>query len=181
MQVKIFESSIALETLLILDLHSQNYDYRFRIDSGELAIVIASSLATWISGKHQSVGLKINGVDTPTNREARYLPPRKGQAQLIRILETLARAEMAETASLESVIQQQRSQLSWGATLIVITGQIGQAMLDELHQARRAGQTALLVLAGPVGYNQEMARRAAILGIPVLDIANERGLDIWRK
>lgn len=182
MQVKLFESSIALETLLILDLQNVDYDYRNRIDSGELAIVIAASLAAWIAGKHQSVGIKINGLDAPTSGEPQYLPPRKGQAQLIRILETLARAEMCETATtLEAQIQHQRCQLPWGTTLIVISGQVGQPVLDELHQARRAGQNALLILAGPVGYSQEISHRAAVLGIPVVGIASERELDIWRK
>ena len=181
MQVKLFEASISLETLIILDLETQNYDYHSRIDSGELAIVIAASLATWIAGKHQTVGLKINGLDTPSGGEPQYLPPRKGQAHLIRILETLARAKMTEATSLGSLIQQQRSQLPWGTTLIVISGQAGQPVLNELHQARRAGQNALLILAGPVGYSQEITRQAALLGIPVVGIANERELDIWRK
>jgi len=143
--------------------------------------VIAASLAAWISGKHQTVGLKINGLDAPTGGEPQGLPPRKGQAHLVRILETLARAEMSEAASLGSLIQQQRCQLPWGTTLIVISGQAGQPVLDELHQARRAGQNALLILAGPVGYSLEINRRAALLGIPVVGIASEHDLDIWRK
>jgi hypothetical protein len=79
------------------------------------------------------------------------------------------------------MVQQQRYHLSWGTTLIVITGQVSDALLDELYQARRAGQNTVLILAGPVGHVQEITRRAAPFSIPIICIAKESDLDIWRK
>jgi uncharacterized protein (DUF58 family) len=182
LQVKLFEPSIALETLIFLDLNSEDYHYRQRIDSTELAIIIAASVAAWIAGKNQTVGLKVNGRDPlMTDSLPQYIPPRKGQAHLMRILETLARVQMTEASSLAMMVQQQRYHLSWGTTLIVITGQVSDALLDELYQARRAGQNTVLILAGPVGHVQEITRRAAPFGIPIVCIAKERDLDIWRK
>src|SRR5215208_2335653 len=55
LQVKVFEPSIALETCIILNLHAEDYYYRSRIDSTELAIVIAASISNWIVNKKQMV------------------------------------------------------------------------------------------------------------------------------
>ena len=63
LQTKLFEPSIALETVLFLNLNSEEYHYKFRYDASELAIVVAASLANWIIGQKQSVGLVVNGSD----------------------------------------------------------------------------------------------------------------------
>jgi len=88
---------------------------------------------------------------------------------------------MTHETSLPEILQHERYQLPWGTTLIVITGQAGADLLDELYQARRAGQNALLILAGPVANPKEITQRASHFGIPVVSIASERDLDIWRK
>ena len=182
LQVKQFEASIALETFIFLDLDSAAYPQRGRIDSTELAIVIAASLASWISAKHQTVGLKVNGRDRLVDSgQPLTLPPNKGQSHLMRILETLARVEITEASSLQTLVQQQRYHLPWGTTLIIITGQATQGLLDELYQARRSGQDTLLILAGSSSYDREITRRAARFGIPLVSITHERDLDIWRK
>lgn len=183
LQVKIFEPSIALETLIFLDLNSENYYYRRRGESTELAIVIAASLAAWIAGKQQTVGIKINGRDPlAADGIPQYLPPRKGQAQLMRMLEILARIQSVTEPSFIDIVRQQRHHLSWGTTLMVITGQAEDALLDELYQARRAGQNVSLILAGPATSSARNAiYRAAHFGIPTIDIRDERGLDIWRQ
>ena len=182
LQVKLFEPSISLETLIFLNLNAEDYHYRSRIDATELAIVIAASVANWVAGKRQTVGLQVNGLD-PLKPESAppTLPPRKGQAHLMRMLDLLARIEMTKETSLTSLLQRERYQLPWGTTLIVITGQAGNDLLDELYQARRAGQNALLILAGPVVNEQEILLRAGYFGIPVVPILNEHGLDLWRK
>jgi uncharacterized protein (DUF58 family) len=186
LQVKQFEPSISLETFICLDLNAADYPQRSRIDASELAIVIAASLAAWITAQHQTVGLLVNGQDPLVSADLpaslpHPLPANKGQAHLMRILEVLARVEITENSDLTALVQRQRYHLPWGTTLIVITGQASQPLLDELFQARRAGQDTLLILSGPSAYDPELARRAAHYGIPLVCIANERELDIWRR
>jgi uncharacterized protein (DUF58 family) len=182
LQVKLFEPAISLETLIFLNLNTEDYHYRSRIDSTELAIVIAASMAAWVAGKRQTVGLTVNGLDPlkPDNAP-QAIPPRKGQAHLMHILDILARIEVTEKSPLTDILRHERYHLSWGTTLIVITGQANDDLLDELYQSRRAGQNALLILAGPITNEQEITQRANHFGIPVVPILNERGLDIWRK
>jgi len=177
-----FEPTIELESMIVLDLDPNHYPYRQQIDSTELAIVVAASLASWISAKKQEVGLIVSGRDPSTSDgQPQSLSPRKGQAHLMRILEILARAVMAEMGELAEVIQQERVRLAWGTSLIIITGQVSDPLLNELYQSRRAGLEVLVILAGRVGQIAEITQRAAHFGIPVISIANEKDLEIWQK
>jgi uncharacterized protein (DUF58 family) len=182
LQVKLFEPSIALETCVILNLNSEDYYYRSRVDSTELAIVIAASISNWIVDKRQMVGIMVNGRDQLTaDGRPQPIPARKGKRHLMRLLETLARVEITENSALVPLIQEQRYQLAWGTTLIVITGRAGDELLDELYQARRWGQNAVLILAGREASDESIRRRAKILGIRVFFIATEPGLNIWMQ
>jgi uncharacterized protein (DUF58 family) len=182
LQVKVFEPSIALETFIVLNLNAEDYYYRSRVDSTELAIVIAASMANWIVGKKQMIGLMVNGRD-PLARDGRPqpIPPGKGKPHLMRLLETLARAEITENSALVPLVQRQRYQLAWGTTLIMITGKASEELLDELYQARRWGQNAVLILAGREVFSEAIRRRAKTFGIPVFSIATESDLKIWMR
>jgi len=182
LQVKLFEPSIALETCVILNLNTEDYYYRSRIDSTELAIVIAASISNWIIDKKQVVGMLVNGHDPLTaDGKPQTIPPRKGKHHLMRLLETLARVEMIDNSAFGPLIQQQRYQLAWGTTLIVITGSVGDELLHELYQARRWGQNAILILAGRDAADEAIRRRAKIFDTPVFSIATEADLKLWMQ
>ena len=182
LQVKLFEPSIALETCVILNLNAEDYYYRSRIDSTELAIVIAASISNWIVAKKQIVGMLVNGRDPlMADGKPQSIPPRKGKGHLMRLLETLARVEITDNSAFGPLIQRQRYQLAWGTTLIVITGRIGDEALDELYQARRGGQNAVLILAGGDSADEATRRRAKVFDIPVFSIVTERDLKIWMQ
>jgi uncharacterized protein (DUF58 family) len=181
MQVKLFEPSIALDTHIFLNLNAEDYHYRSRIDSTELAVVIAASISNWVVEKQQMVGLHVNGRDPlAVDGIPQVVPSGKGRGHLVRILETLARVEMDEAADFTLVIQNKRYHLPWGTTLIVITGDVNEALLDELYRARRSGQNALLIMAGTGSSISEMSPKAGFLGIPIINIASERDLEQMR-
>jgi uncharacterized protein (DUF58 family) len=182
MQVKIFEPSIALETAIFLNLNVSEYSYRTRFDVTELGIIVAASLANWVTGMRQSIGLNTNGID-PLQEDAysQPVPPRHGRAHLMRILDVLARIQAAETFPFVQLLHQQVVHLSWGTTLIVITPQIDDDLFDALFQARRAGLNAILVPCGPVAGLSELRQRAKYFGFPLFHILRERDLDIWRQ
>jgi uncharacterized protein (DUF58 family) len=182
LQVKLFEPSIALETCIILNLNADDYYYRSRIDSTELAVVIAASISNWIIEKKQMVGLTVNGRDPLTvDGRPQTLPPHKGKGHLMRLLETLARVDIVDNSPLVSLIQKQRYGLAWGTTLIVITGQVGEEVLNELHLARREGGSAILIVTGREGVDDTLHQRGKSLGIDVYSIATERDLQVWMQ
>ncbi len=182
LQVKIFEPSIALETFIVLNLNAEDYYYRTRIDSVELAIVIAASVSNWIVSKKQMVGMMVNGRD-PLAEDGlpQTISSHKGKRHLMRLLETLARVETIDQSEFVPRLQQQRYRLTWGTTLIVITGSLKDDLLDELYQARKSGQNPLVIVAGTDVSDEAVYRRAKILKIPTHNIAAERNLRIWMQ
>lgn len=182
LKVRLFEPSIALETFIVLNLNADDYHYRSRIDAMELAIVIAASVSNWVIRKKQMTGMMVNGHD-PLSADGKPQPvlPRKGKLHLMRLLETLARIESIDDSAFVPLIQRQRYKLAWGTTLIVITGNATDELLDELYQARRSGQNAVLILAGRNASEENVRRRAKLFGIPIFNIVTEKDLEIWTR
>ena len=180
--VKEFEPSIALETAIFLDLCNSDYDTHFRIDSTELAIVIAASLANWVITKKQTVGLFTNGVDQlDLTQSSRPLLPRKGRSHLTHMLETLARLQTANTFSIADLLRRESPHLAWGTTIIVITGKVDEILFDELFQTQRRGMNAVIIMAGRTVDWQETQRKANLFGFPAFTIQNEGDMDLWRQ
>jgi uncharacterized protein (DUF58 family) len=182
LQVKLFEPSIALETEIFLDLNMEAYEFHSRASATELAIVVAASLANWIVRARQSVGLITNGTD-PLSQDGLppRLLPRRGRANLMRILDVLARIQAAKSDGLLNLIRRESIHLSWGATLIVITPKLDEPFFDSLFQARRSGFDIILVPCGPTPGLQRARHIAATFGFPLVHILSEQDLDIWRQ
>ncbi len=182
MQTKIFEPSIALETVLFLNLNSEEYHYKFRYDATELAIVVSASLANWIISRKQASGLVVNG-DDPFSKGAlpQSFSPRKGRSHLMHMLEILARVQMASMQPIAEVLRQKRADYGWGTTIIVLTGQADRILFEEFFQMRRSGLNIVLILCGDVVGLQETKARAEQFKIPFFHIKDEKDLDIWRK
>jgi uncharacterized protein (DUF58 family) len=181
LQVKLFEPSISLVTSIFLNLNAEDYHYKTRAPTIELAIMIAASLASWVIDKKQSVGLITNGND-PHQAEGGVQPlqPRKGRSHLMRLLEILARIEMVDGQPVHDHLRREIHHLPWGTTLMLITGKLDDPLFEDLFQARRLGLDVMLVLCGSVQNFQTVRRRAEHFGFPVYQTFNERDLDVWR-
>jgi uncharacterized protein (DUF58 family) len=182
LQVKQFEPSIALETAIFLNMNIDEYFYRRRFDATELSVVTAASIASWVVSKKQSVGLFTNGLDPLSIQEtAQVVAPRKGRGHLMRLLETLARVRTSQGQPLAHLLHQQRPHLSWGTTVIVITGQAEDSLFHEFFQAQRAGLDIVLILSGEITGLIDIKRRAKRFDIPVYNVWSEQDLEIWQK
>lgn len=182
MQVKIFEPSIALETVIFLNLNNDDYHYKSKIASTELAIVIAASMANWVIERQQSVGLVVNG-NSPVDPDGEplFILPRQGRGHLVKLLEILARIQVDNRPNFEECIRRKRFHLPWGTTLTIITGNADQQLLNELFQVRKSGLNPNLILTGPVPNVRDTLHQAEIFGIPVFNIATESDMDVWRR
>jgi uncharacterized protein (DUF58 family) len=63
LMVKTFEPAISLETVILLNLHAEDYERTERAYTVEWAIVVAASLVSHLVNQRQAVGLITNGVD----------------------------------------------------------------------------------------------------------------------
>jgi uncharacterized protein (DUF58 family) len=182
LQVKQFEPSMALTSSIFLNLNEEEYGRYSRIDSLELAIVVAASLANWMIAKKQTVGLTTNGVDPLTNKQPfNPLLPRKGRNHLMRILDILARVQHVQQVPFVSLLHDAMLHLTWGTTLILITGQADQPLFEELFRLRQSGFSTVLVLIGQTPDVKDAKARGQQFGFPVYHFRNELDLDIWRQ
>jgi uncharacterized protein (DUF58 family) len=190
LQVKLFEPSIALSVMIVLNLNIDEYTHRAKFDAAELAVLTAASLANWAIGQRQAVGLATNGqiqklpdgaIDSNEDPPVlTVLPPRTRRVHLMRILETLAQVQLGETIPFVSLLGGQLPRLAWGTSLIVITPQVDDALFERLFAARRAGIDAALVPCGFLPQAEAIRRKAERFGFPFQHIFTERDLDVWR-
>jgi uncharacterized protein (DUF58 family) len=206
LQVKMFESSVALEAMIFLDLDGNAYARMTRLDSLELAIVIAASVANELVKQRQPVGLATNGVldekfiraaampegiaampivqggSDGRAREAavRALLPRKGRAHFMRMLEVLAGIKPVQMRPIRAMIERDAGRLAWGTTLVIITGAVDDALFDVLFRARRAGLSPVLILCG-LGVDLHRIRNTAkAFGIAVHYVRTEGDVRLLR-
>lgn len=95
----------------------------------------------------------------------------------MRLLEVLARVQMAEGPAFAASLRREIVHYSWGTTLVVITGGLDQALFDALFAVRRAGMDAMLIAVGRGAVSEEDRQRAATFGFPLTLIQSERDLD----
>jgi uncharacterized protein (DUF58 family) len=180
--VKQYQPSIARETLICLDLNSESYGQRQQYTATELAIVTAASIANHIVVRDGlAVGLATEAWDPLLDQQTRFfLPPRSERAHLMGLLEVLARVQTASVTPFADLLRRESVKLSWGATLVVISGQDSGDLFDTLIYLRRAGMTVALILIQPSRPSDELQKRAALLGIPVHRLWRNQDLEAWR-
>jgi uncharacterized protein (DUF58 family) len=180
--VKQYQPSIARETLICLDLNPKGYGQRQRYTATELAIVVAASIANHIVVREGlAVGLTTEAWDPLLDKQTRFfLPPRSERAHLMGLLEVLARVQTAPVTPFVDLLRRESINLSWGATLVVISGRESEALFDTLIYLRRVGMVIALILVQPSHPSVELQKRADLLGIPIHRLWRERDLEVWR-
>ncbi|MGC9348594.1 MAG: DUF58 domain-containing protein [Anaerolineae bacterium] len=186
--VKRYQPAIARETLICLDLDQDNYAFQRMIEAMELAITTAASLANHIIMREGlSVGLATQATDPLQESTVRMsLPPRGERAHLIGILEVLARAQTYrrrpglddELLHLDDFLRHESMRLSWGATIVVITGSETDELFDSLVYLRHQGFAVALVLVMPQPPEKGKKARAEALHVPVYRIWREREVEM---
>jgi uncharacterized protein (DUF58 family) len=180
LMVKQFEASISLEMEIMLNLNVDEYDIRTRFDNTELAIVVAASVASWANRQKQSIGFSTNGMDPLTEGvKPQSFLPHKGTLHLMSILDILARVQASAGEPFTQLINRTNQTLPWGTTLVLLTGQINEALFDELFQTQRKGLNGVIILVGRVSGWQEAQQRARHFGFPLYNVKEESDMDAW--
>jgi uncharacterized protein (DUF58 family) len=178
LQVRQYEPAISLEVAIFLNLCAEDFEVRGRIDAAELAVVTAASLAAYVSGKRQPVGLETNGQDPlEPDSQIHSVPVRKGTGHMMLMMEKLARIQLTDGESFANLLRERGAALSWGTTQLVITGTPDALLFDELLRARRRGLRSIVFLTAPVLRYEAFESRARRLGIPLYEIRSEKDLE----
>lgn len=107
------------------------------------------------------------------------VPPGKGRAHLMRILEVLARAEAKGTIPIADLLKAQAARLPWGSTIIIITWGRAPGLLDTLLALRRANFNPVLVLVR-FGQRDTYSTEVRAMAIPVHEVRKEEDIDVFR-
>jgi uncharacterized protein (DUF58 family) len=175
------QPSNARETLVCLDLNRDGYGLRRQHDSAELAIVAAASVANHAAvEEHLPVGLLTEAFDPEVGDNAGFfLPPRSGQAHLMRLMEVLARVQIASTTPLHEQLRRECVRMPWGSTLLVIAGRESEPLVETLLALKRSGFAVALLLVGLGRTPRLLRKRALSLGIPVHAVWRKTDLEGW--
>jgi uncharacterized protein (DUF58 family) len=182
LQVKLFEPSIDLQVVVFLNMNLLEYETRYKTDATELAVTTAASITNWAIEHRLSVGLYAHASDAADrNRTIGSMLPNKGRSHLVRILEVLARVQFDDLAPINDVLDQELVNLSWGTTLILITGMADDTLFDVLYRYRKMGINVVLIVCGGISNYREAEVKAGYYGIPFYLFNSEKDLDIWRR
>jgi uncharacterized protein (DUF58 family) len=180
LQVKRLESTVSLTTVIFVNLDMTAYSRQLQLAAGEWAIVVAASLANYLVGERQSVGLASNGQDRLTAARCWSIPPRPGRVHLMKLLEWLARVQLAETTALADWLPLATAGLPWGTTVLVVTPSGDETTCTALHRLRRAGLNPVLVAVEPHGQFGVIQERCRRLGVSGHLVADEDDLKRWQ-
>lgn len=176
--VKTLQPAISLETTLLLNFNSRDYDRRHHYTTTEWAIEVTASVAAHLIGQRQAVGLITNGHDPlrrPAERPA-AIPPQSGQPHLMKLLELLARLEAKEMTTWLEWAPPLCRHLSWGTTILAVTPRGDWETCQMLHQLARAGFNPVLMVVEPDGQFGQVQERARRLGFKAYHVAAKQDL-----
>lgn len=158
-QVRRSAPAIALETLLVVAFDRAAYPGRLALETRERVLVAAASLVAQLAALRQPVGLWSNGID-PLLAARPRIPPGNGRSHLLLVLGALGRLEAVDGPESAELLTQAAQTLSWGGTLVLLTGACDAASLASLVTARRRGiHPAALVADAPTAALIQLRRQ----------------------
>jgi uncharacterized protein (DUF58 family) len=123
-------------------------------DVQEHLIQVAGSIAHHARERGLAVGLVTNG-GVPGGRRVVRVPPGSHPDAAAEILEALAGVTAFVAMPVERLVLLESRRLPWGATMVVVTALVGDALVRQLLRLRRAGRQVALVALDP-GFRQTL-------------------------
>jgi uncharacterized repeat protein (TIGR01451 family) len=171
---KVYEPSTVAGATILLDFHAASHAKRDEPFRSELAVTCAASIANAVYLMGQQIGLVTNGRDAADrirtegwaydyrsrdaarraaemrSRSDRLRPlvveTRRGPAQLMAILQTLARVELTDGLTLPALVEEAAGRMPRDATVIAILPRGDEVSAIALAHLRRRGFAVTVIL-----------------------------------
>lgn len=144
-QVRIWEPTQEQQTIVFLNVASFEKHWQgVNRDLLEWTISVAASICQHAFDDRNAVGLVAN-ASVPQSDQAVKVPLGRSPHQMRYILEALAAVTFFATASIDTLIRTESPKLGWGATLVVVTAVVNDALLAQMIRLHRAGRPMVLV------------------------------------
>ncbi len=145
LQVKVYDPTIAYQWVLFVNVATFEHVWQGTDPALlERVISLAASIAYFAVEQKYSVGLIANGTWPESDQRLKILPSRDPN-HLRHVLEALAAITSFVTTPIETLMRHESANLAWGATFVVITGIITDALLAEMLRLRRVGRKLALI------------------------------------
>ena len=145
LQVKVYDPTITYQWVLFLNVATFPHVWQGSDPALlERTISFAASLANFATERKYAVGLIANGTWPESDQRLKILPSRDPN-HLRHILEALAAITSFVTTPIEVLLRQESANLSWGATLVMITSIVSEEILAEMLRLRRVGRRLALI------------------------------------
>ncbi|MBC7260050.1 MAG: DUF58 domain-containing protein [Chloroflexi bacterium] len=172
LQVKVYEPTTSPQWIIFLNVNTlpeplQGSDPVLL----EQIVSLAASVASFGVEQKYMVGLVANGSLPRSDQPLKVLPSRSPD-HLMHMLEALAAVTAFSTSRMEQLLETESPKLPWGATLIVITGIVSDALLATLLELRAAGRKVALVAVGAE------VDREQLHGIPAYTVSRRPLADV---
>ncbi|MBI5878980.1 MAG: DUF58 domain-containing protein [Chloroflexi bacterium] len=145
LQVRVLEPSVVPQLAVFLNVSTFEKHWH-GTDTAllERMITVAGSIADHAVRQRFAVGLIANG-SVPHSDQSLKVMPGRGPNQLLKILEALAAITGFSTANFSQMLLVESSRLAWGATMVVVSCVVNDALLGSLVRLRDAGRRVALV------------------------------------
>lgn len=148
LQSKQFEPSATPVLAIFLDVNTFEFFWEgLDTDLLELAISATASVAAHGLDERRQVGLYVN-APLHGGEHAVRIPPSRHPDQLRRMLEALALLIPHTGNRIENLIGAEARRLPWGATIVVVTGNVTTGLEETLARLFRAGHAITLLTFG---------------------------------
>ena len=166
LQVRIWEPTQEPQLILFLNVATMEKHW-LGINEAllERTISVAASICQHAFQDKQAVGLIAN-ASVPRSDQPVKVASGRSPHQMRYILEALAAVTSYATTTLPRLLRLESPKIEWGATLVVVTAVVSDALLTHMLRLRRAGRQLALVSLDR-SFNEEQATLIETQGIIV--------------
>ncbi|MBN2304880.1 MAG: DUF58 domain-containing protein [Anaerolineae bacterium] len=148
LQTRVYEPTRSLRTVLCLNVATFERYWRGVWPAMlEYEMEVAASLAHWSLEQGHSVGMSANGTLAHADQPFR-IPPSRNRDQLMHILQALAAVSYFVSSTFDRFLIEESPRLPWGATLVLITPFMNDAIAATILRLRDSGRRLVLILLG---------------------------------
>ncbi|MGD9143271.1 MAG: DUF58 domain-containing protein [Dehalococcoidia bacterium] len=175
LQTRIYEPTTTIDISLFLDVRTTESPYWGSVAQlQELGIIAAASISQYALEAGFRIGLYLNQITRFSEGLAR-VPHSQHPEQLTRILETLSQIHQVEARPAPRFIRQEARNLPWGSSMVVISAQANEELVNTLLDMKRRGHSVSLIKVGGSVDNIHAPK------LPVYHITDETAWDVVKE
>ncbi|MGB0388325.1 MAG: DUF58 domain-containing protein [Ardenticatenaceae bacterium] len=176
LQVRVWEPTQEPQLMVFLNVATMEKHWLgVKRELLEWTISVAASICQHAFDDKNAIGLIAN-ASIPRSDQPVKVASGRSPHQMRHILEALAAITSYPTSTIQRLLYAESPKMEWGATLVVVTAVVSEALLAQILRLRRAGRQLALVSLDN-SFAEEKAELVRAQGIVVHRLPAHRGND----